>query len=1350
MPSILDREISSANEDAFGHRHFAQALRSLIESPEHSPPFSIGLLGGWGTGKSSIKELYTADLRDDADSGSGKSRSQRVHCVTFNAWRFGGRDQDIKRALLRHVFLELGGKEENLEDRLFRQVSETRDKPKTLRELTKSTLRAWIAPLPAFLIAVVVLFLLFLAGKHFLHPGEASQSILFLCIFGLLLYIQKHVKPLDIKGSHPITRVALPSTSSEQFEDMLLAQLRRYKKGEDVSLDGRNGKSCERLVVFVDDLDRLSADEMVLGLDAVRTFMEIPKSRLPNGLGLVFVISCDEAKVADALAKGRNRSGELPATVFNHSDARRYLDRIFQFRLEIPPPPRNDMREFATRQLKRLTYITDDLTARGVELPPLVDRMIHVGVSDPRNALQIVNAFAQAWWIAVRREREGVGSARPGGLHEGAVTRHPISLGAICAMKVSFPDFYRDLLEDSSFLQAFMDVVLRGRSLDKTPEASRRKLIERYLVAQTEGRSTVEVKAEHRPLRQYLSSLGGLRWADRLQSLLLLSEDPTTRRLGASILPIYNAFVSGDTRGVLEGMGRHIDTSALNQDQARNLYQLFEDMRSETEARRSNAARVIADLMPRIPAPHASMLLGELCRDLDSSLSLRSQLGPKRVVALLEDANKSDRKSITSRLVSDITSTEHPIALSLQSLSPPGLDEAVEMVEIIVPFALATRADCGELEQDAESSLLDWLITRNVRTEDGEGTQLPYEKLEAWLSGDAGDVASALGVRYGKALAERLESDETVEFDLAPALKRVQAIVSRSIETGGDERHEGWSLLLTYIGLSYAQAVEFAWELGVPLLGKANEDEVSSFVEQFAHRLQTSEGETIDPEKAFNPLSNAVTRFIDTLHRESLGALVALTDRWSTTEATAELATELTRRLLPSGSSIEAAITSKWAPRLLNDLPMSCVRLLASRFKEQTNGVQTAVQSSLQFTINNDRIPDAVDARFSAFIDAVPQDCWSVAPLQEYLNLLLPQLAARFSNPNGYLASMMPRVARLLQSASPSVFGHHIQQLFIQAKGHSAHYPMLHESMTGLWPTPSAEFGPYNPAVIFTDAKAFVHGFTMPDNIKVVRSMRDMFERGVVPSSERANLLEAICVVWKTAPKQTADLIATYSNLSVEQAYVLVTTIDVNNDQQTSALTRAWRSVSQAMSPDARVAMLRTILSRGVVSSTSEADVCLRVWLDVQDDDGKVLLHNTLPAQDIPDEQRSRVWRQAVSRGDGLGPEFFIEIVPQVIVLPNLALTGPAVFEDEQRIKAILGERKNHSRFSRALMDVFTEAKSTTVKGQICKLCYALVGDAVLKSFGPKSLTPEEFAIVEGVFGDSAEVRRLKDAVVTA
>jgi len=37
IPAALDRQIGSEQDVAFGHRHFAQALRSLVESDHHQP-----------------------------------------------------------------------------------------------------------------------------------------------------------------------------------------------------------------------------------------------------------------------------------------------------------------------------------------------------------------------------------------------------------------------------------------------------------------------------------------------------------------------------------------------------------------------------------------------------------------------------------------------------------------------------------------------------------------------------------------------------------------------------------------------------------------------------------------------------------------------------------------------------------------------------------------------------------------------------------------------------------------------------------------------------------------------------------------------------------------------------------------------------------------------------------------------------------------------------------------------------------------------------------------------------------------------------------------------------------------
>ncbi|WP_166487008.1 KAP family P-loop NTPase fold protein [Cupriavidus necator] len=985
MPSTLDREISRSDQDAFGHRHFAQALRSLIESREHITPFSIGLLGGWGTGKSSIKQLYATELEEDEQRSDGLKRRQRFHCITFNAWRFGGKDQDIKRALLRHVFLELGGTEENLQDKLFRQISEVSQVPKPWLTVMVDQLKAWALPIPALLVVLGTLLLVcYLAFAVFKVESAILRAVIFTCITGTYTYVLKHLKPSVVSTSRPVTRVALPSTTSEQYEDMLLDQIRLYKAGKAESPEGRKGKTCERLIVFVDDLDRLSADEMVAGLDAVRTFMEIPKSRLPDGLGLVFVISCDEAKVADALARGR-RNADLPATVFNHFDARRFLDRIFQFRLEIPPPPRQDMRAFATKHLESLTTISEDLKARGTQLAPIIDRMIHVGVQDPRNALQIVNAFAQAWWIAKKRELEGLGTDRPGGLHEGAVTTHPISLGALCALRVSFPDFYQDLQSDPGFLQCFTDVVIRGRSLKDQPLASQQLLMDRYLRSPIdEGK--IEIRPEHRPLRQYVASLAGLRWPNSLQSLLLLSEDPVTRRLGGKAGSIYAAFVSGDSQGVLEGMGRHNDMLPLHLHEARTLYQMFENLEQESPSRRTNAARVIADLIERVPEPPAQQLLSVLCREIADTADLRSQLGANRLAKLLAQAAGVDQVAVASRLVSDLLTPGRGVQLRLESLETPSLEEAVEMVRNAVPLVLSVRDQYG-LEAHTDSMLIEWLVDRTVSA-NGKSFQLPFDELEGWLKSANSELSADLGLRYLHALADELAKDNPASFDVGFAVARSKSIFMDCMPVGVETRKELWALLQQYVGLPQPEAVRIAWEVAASQLDKAEGEAISAFVLAFVNRLKASvdDWEEVDKADAAAHLLAVASARSNSLNDSALSSVASLAEAWTNDPELAESSCKLVETVRVADAALASKTLDGWATRILTTLPAECIKYLASSFKSLAESSQAAAVSALAYIVNTEAISQDVKQRYENFVKNVPRASWGQPPLKGHLD----------------------------------------------------------------------------------------------------------------------------------------------------------------------------------------------------------------------------------------------------------------------------------------------------------------------------------------------------------------------------
>lgn len=176
MPSLLDVEIDSSDADAFGHRHFAKALQGLIESASNEPPYSIGLLGKWGTGKSSIKAIYLRDLQDDLTKNpEGLPRNARIQRITFNAWRFGG--ENIKRALLRHVYLELGGDAEKLNDALFRQVQRPSKEERSWSAVLKDFYENWIwGALPGVFLLFLIVILILLIGRIFGYSNPLTAA----------------------------------------------------------------------------------------------------------------------------------------------------------------------------------------------------------------------------------------------------------------------------------------------------------------------------------------------------------------------------------------------------------------------------------------------------------------------------------------------------------------------------------------------------------------------------------------------------------------------------------------------------------------------------------------------------------------------------------------------------------------------------------------------------------------------------------------------------------------------------------------------------------------------------------------------------------------------------------------------------------------------------------------------------------------------------------------------------------------------------------------------------------------------------------------------------------------------
>ncbi|MEP9317757.1 P-loop NTPase fold protein [Pseudomonas sp. LABIM340] len=1345
MPAVLDRHIETEDQDAFGHRHYAQALRCLIEDEGHRPPFSIGLLGGWGTGKSSVKELYTRALADDTSKDTKQHpRSQRFKSITFNAWRFGGKEQDIKRALLRHVFLELGGDEGKLQDELYRNVTHTESVTKSISELTWQHLISWAAPVPAFLIAFFTYLLVVCVGLAWLPLNNWSvQAAFVLAATGIYGYLIKVMKPSSVSPFNTVTRVHLPSVTAEQYEELLLQQLRKFKPARG------NAVPYERLVIFVDDLDRLSAEEMVLGLDAVRTFMEIPTDKLPKNLGLVFVISCDEGKVADALSRRRGNP-EQPGSIFNPTDARRYLDRIFQFRLEIPPPPRNDMRQFALSKLKAFPDIVSQVSEKGASVEQVVDRMIHANVTDPRNALQIVNAFTQTWWLARAREQDAIGSDLPGGLHEGAVTNHPIPLGALSAARVSFPGFYRDLQDDPQLLLRLTSLMVKHTPLRSEPMESRH-VLKRYVEEDGDGK-TILVEG-NRELRQFLSSLVGIHWPDSLQSLLLLSEDFVTRQYGGQASRIYGYLVSGDTQGFLEALSPRAN-DFLSDQEAQLLHGMLSELHRTEETLKFNAMRVVADVIGRLPPRTRTLILGILCNDIVTSRDLRSLLGIEKIARITEVAGPTDQQHIASVLVEELLVSDQKITMRLPSGQAPNLNEAVEMAKGAAGIVLSVFAAHG-LPYQAKVHLTDWVCERTVMVDIG-AVKLSFIELQHWVDTYEEALLHEIGPRYIDQLTtelrrfeEKAEGFESLDsLDMRSIAARVDSVWARLASEGEESRSKLWEQVANLAEAHAPEVTDSVMNAVESYAPYAQDEQLLECLTRFSHRVSRFEKAPLDYGRAFRLLVDKGAERLDHFNDEYFDDYASLSIELARINGCGDDAAEVFRTFIVHNTRALNSVASAWIEEPLTNVPSVCRRQLFASYGALPEEAQEALADSLTNLTDSSELDEDDGAVYLDAAENLPAESWGDAYLQLHLDQLLPKLSGRVGSWDEYLSQILPGLSQVFVHTSPGVLGPALQALFSGARSYKDTFDPLHGHFVGRWPSVEKLSHGYAPQTIFGEVMQTANSSPGFVGRNALASMKSMLVDKVVPETLAISLVEVACVVWRQRPAEAVDLLSTgKEDLSAAQVADLVDTIDVNDDEEIGLLGRVWGVVVPNQSAASDLDVTKAVLLKGKRGTVNDPDLAFAMWCSALGDEAHSNLRKLLLDAATNDEQRARLFSQ-ITRNIGFQDDAELKEIPglalKLFQTGDSPLAWAAVKSRRPEIDKLLHTQEERLGLARLLLNELQSGASETAKGYMAEWAKSLGTEAVLKDVDPLRLSERELDIISSVFGSSRSMSGLR------
>lgn len=247
-------------EDLLGYTVHASLLKSVVTN-EKNLPITIGLYGDWGLGKTSILKILEEDLKKDNDTV----------VVYFDGWSFESFD-DAKMALIQGIIDALE-KEKSFRAKVGDKIG---DLKAAFKKLRKSI--GWMR-------------LLKITTKAAIPIATAASTGGASLIIPLLLD--------TFKANKDNLADLLTGDNAEEFlrniiggkdEDEKYEAVREFRKDfEDLIEKSKQG----RIVILIDDLDRCLPRHIIENLEAIKLFLNVPKT--------AFVIAADSYIVSNAI-----------------------------------------------------------------------------------------------------------------------------------------------------------------------------------------------------------------------------------------------------------------------------------------------------------------------------------------------------------------------------------------------------------------------------------------------------------------------------------------------------------------------------------------------------------------------------------------------------------------------------------------------------------------------------------------------------------------------------------------------------------------------------------------------------------------------------------------------------------------------------------------------------------------------------------------------------------------------------------------------------------------------------------------------------------------------------------------
>lgn len=439
---VEDRELAPSDPDRFRHEDLIEQLADLAVSVD--PPANVALYGPWGSGKSSIASHLKAEL---------DQRRAPVRFARYDAFKYAR--LPLQRHFIRHLASTLevtdrkydkGLYEDSTSNDITLGSAEDGETANILGLLWQVLIVLGVALAAAVVLTAAAAFIGSWASKDDgfgdnLSAYLRAYTIGFLAPAGVLAIFGA----LAGKKLNVVRGVAAP-TSEEQFastfNDLVTDSLKEPHRGVD----------CDRVVVFIDELDRCDAGTVVATLESLRSFLDAENC--------IFIVAADQQVLEAALTTHVRHAIPRDSSNPYYSAGSEYLDKTFHYQLSIPPLLPRRLSGFAADLVRDKGGVWTEVGS----VERVVSVLIPNHVRSPRRAKTLLNSFALHYELADRRCKVGHLAGTPAERAE--------EIAVLTCLRVEFPLFARELRQHPKLVDAARRLLQSENRPSTIPEST--------------------------------------------------------------------------------------------------------------------------------------------------------------------------------------------------------------------------------------------------------------------------------------------------------------------------------------------------------------------------------------------------------------------------------------------------------------------------------------------------------------------------------------------------------------------------------------------------------------------------------------------------------------------------------------------------------------------------------------------------------------------------------------------------------------------------------------------------------------------------------------------------------------